>query len=96
MQKEAVEMSKKEIPEERNLSDEDSEEDVQFEESWEEWCLRHGSFEHVEPREHLTPLKEPPRMFVIIVCWLGIALRAIETALDRCRMKIRENLRHNL
>ena len=103
MQKQTVQRSMKEIPEEgnqrdieggneRDIEEEDidegnqsdtkEEENIRFEESWEAWCLRHSNF---EPDENLISSKEPPSIFVISVCWFGVALSAIETAVDRCR-----------
>ena len=104
MQKQALQRSMKEVPEEGNesgIEEEDfrfeegnhgdieegnqsdiEEDDIRFELSWEAWCLSHSNF---EPDENLTLLKEPPSIFVIIVCWFGVALSAVETAVERFR-----------
>ena len=80
MEREPLQVSMKKIPEEGNHQSDSSQEDIQFEESWEAWCLRHSSF---EPGGSPASSKEPPSLFVISVCWFGVALSAIEAALQR-------------
>ena len=70
------------IPEGGNQSEE---ENIQFQESWEAWCLRHSNFEPVQTDNNPTTSMEPHSIFVILVCWFGFALSAIETAVERCQ-----------
>ena len=82
MEREPLQVSMKKIPEEGNHQSDSSDGDIQFEESWEAWCLRHSSF---EPGGSPASSKEPLSLFVISVCWFGVAFSAIEAVLQRWR-----------